>query len=86
MKDTCKQAIFKKDTRSRSRAEDPLRAGDQEVRELEFFNNPKYSFYEEQSHQANESSDSVFAMFLLTFQVEPMYILVQNLRFSLHIS
>ena len=38
MKDTCKQAIFRKDTRSRSRAEDPLRAGDQEERELEFFN------------------------------------------------
>ena len=39
MKDTCKQAIFRKDTRSRSRVEDPLRAGDQEERELEFFNN-----------------------------------------------
>ena len=38
MKDTCKQAIFRKNTRSRSRAEYPLRAGDQEERELEFFN------------------------------------------------
>ena len=37
MKDTCKQAIFRKDTRRGSRAEDPLRAGDQEERELEFF-------------------------------------------------
>ena len=39
MKDTCKQAIFRKDTRRVRRAEDPLRAGDQEERELEFFNN-----------------------------------------------
>ena len=37
MKDTCKQAIFRKDTRRIRRAEDPLRAGDQEKRELEFF-------------------------------------------------
>ena len=38
MKDTCKQAIFRKDTRRVRRAEDLLRAGDQEERELEFFN------------------------------------------------
>ena len=38
MKDTCKQAIFRKDTRRVRRAEDPLRAGDREERELEFFN------------------------------------------------
>ena len=38
MKDTCKRAIFRKDTRRVRRAEDPLRARDQEERELEFFN------------------------------------------------
>ena len=38
MKDTCKQAIFRKDTRRARRVEDPLRAGDQQERELEFFN------------------------------------------------
>ena len=38
MKDTCKQAIFSKDTRRVRRAEDPLRAGVREERELEFFN------------------------------------------------
>ena len=38
MKYTCKQAIFRKDTRRARRVEDPLRAGDQEERELEFFN------------------------------------------------
>ena len=37
MKDTCKQAIFRKDTRRIRRAEDPLIAGDQEERGLEFF-------------------------------------------------
>ena len=41
MKDTCKQAIFRKDTRRVRRAEDPLRAGDREERELEFFNKVK---------------------------------------------
>ena len=40
MKDTCKQAILRKDTRRARRVEDPLRAGDQEERELEFFNMP----------------------------------------------
>ena len=39
MKDTCKQAIFRKDTRRVRRAEDFLRTGDQKERELEFFNN-----------------------------------------------
>ena len=38
MKDTCKQAIFRKDTRRVRRAEDHLRAGDRKERELEFFN------------------------------------------------
>ena len=33
MKDTCKQAIFRKDTRRARSVEDPLRAGDQEERE-----------------------------------------------------
>ena len=45
MKDTCKQAIFRKDTRSRSRAEDPLRAGDQEERELEYFNKLNHDLF-----------------------------------------
>ena len=39
MKDTCKQAVLRKDTWRARRAEDPLRAGDREKRELESFNN-----------------------------------------------
>ena len=42
MKHACKQAIFRKDTRRVRRSEDPLRAGDQEERELEFFNNHNF--------------------------------------------
>ena len=51
MKDTCKQAIFRKDTRRARRVEDPLREGDQEERELEFFNKePNYSDLPVQEH------------------------------------
>ena len=39
MKDTCKQAIFRKDTRRAKRVEDLCTAGDQGKSELEFFNN-----------------------------------------------
>ena len=38
MKDTCKQAIFRKDTRRAKRVEDLWTAGDQDKGELEFFN------------------------------------------------
>ena len=37
MKDTCKQATLGQDTRRARSVEDPLRAGDLEERELEFF-------------------------------------------------
>ena len=39
MKDTCKQAIFWKDTRRATRVVDLWTAGDQDEGELEFFNN-----------------------------------------------
>ena len=39
MKDTCKQAFFRRKNPGQQRSiEDALRAGDQEERELEFFN------------------------------------------------
>ena len=38
MKDTCKQAIFRKDTRRAKRVVDLWAAGDQDKGELEFFN------------------------------------------------
>ena len=40
MKDTCKQAIFRKDTKRAKRVEDLWTAGDQDKRELEFFDKP----------------------------------------------
>ena len=38
VKDTCKQAIFRKDTRRAKRVVDLWTAGDQDKGELEFFN------------------------------------------------